>query len=408
MFLLKLAILNINRNPRRSFITVLAVAVGLAALIFLWGFSDGTIERQRDNVVRLFTGHVQIHTVGFEQSLSPELVLKDRLGIVEKIQSQPHVVTLTERVKAEALIGTSQNSRGVLMIGVDPLREPLVIEIREQVKEGHFLSPVGNREVLVGYRLAEKLGVHIGDKVVIMTQAIDGTLAGYAYRVRGILHTGSLDLDELSIYTTLQSAQELLGLEKEVHELVIRLTSRAAIPGFLNAVKKTLDETPYEILTWDDIIPSVNQWASWAEAIIRTILVTVTIVIGVGIMNTIVMSVFERTRELGVMMAIGTSPAQIIRLILLETLVLECFGVVLGVIAGYLVTFYFGIVGIHFYGVEEAFSATYMSTVTYTQVKGIHVIQSILTLVAVTSLIGIYPAWKAGRMVPVKAIYHSY
>ena len=130
------------------------------------------------------------------------------------------------------------------------------------------------------------------------------------------------------------------------------------------------------------------------------------IVIGVSIMNTVLMSVIERTRELGVMMAIGTTPGQIIRLILLETFVLELFGIVLGLIGGYFITFYFGQVGIAFPELEQAFSRSYMSTVTYTEVEPFHVVQSIITLFIMTSFIGLYPAWKAGRMEPIKAIYH--
>lgn len=408
MLLLKLAILNIGRNPRRSLITVLAISVGLAALIFLWGFADGTIDQQRENVIRLFTGHLQIHADKFEQLLSPELTLPERKRLLEWAHQQPDTVATTERVKCEALIGTSENSRGVLLIGIDPAREPLVTDIRDHVAEGEFFSPGDTREVLIGWRLAERIGVGLGDKVVVMTQAVDGTLAGYAYHIKGILHTGSLDLDELSAYVTLASGQELLGLGDATHELVIRLTGRDAIPSFMGRLKEAIDPGKYEILTWADIIPEVNQWASWADAIIRTIMVTVTVVIAVGIMNTIVMSIFERIRELGVMMAIGTSPRQVMMLIFLETLVLEAVGIILGVIGGYLLVFYFSIVGIHFHGVEEAFAQTYMSTVTYTQVKTGHVLQSILTLIGITSLISLYPAWKAGRMEPIKAIYHSY
>ena len=131
------------------------------------------------------------------------------------------------------------------------------------------------------------------------------------------------------------------------------------------------------------------------------------VVIGVGIMNTILMSVLERTREFGVMMAIGTSPFQIVQLILLETLVLEMMGIALGILAGYGVTAYFGKVGIAFPELEKAFSKSYMSTVTYTRVEGVHLVQSILVLFFLTFFTSLYPAWKAGRMEPVKAIYRS-
>ena len=405
MFLLKLAFLNIGRNPRRSIITVLAVGVGLAALIFLWGFSDGTNEQMRENVIRLLTGHIQIHARDFQKTLAPELTLPDRSGVFEKIKLLAHVQATTERVKCEALIGTSEKSRGILLTGIDPLREIQVTDLKNHMKEGSFLTQGDRRNIIIGDRLAEKIQLHVGDKAVVMTQAMDGTLAGYSYQVKGIFHTGSQTLDEVSAYITLDSAQELLSLEDATHEIVIRLTGRKAIPSFLNELHTINQTNQYEILTWNEIIPEVEQWVAWSEAIIRTILLAVMVVVGVSIMNTVLMSVFERTRELGVMMAIGTTPGQIIRLILLETFILELFGIALGLVGGYLITFYFGKVGIGFPELEQAFSRSYMSTVTYTRVEFHHVIQSVITLFMLTSFIGLYPAWKAGRMEPIKAIY---
>ncbi|MDP3920033.1 MAG: ABC transporter permease [Candidatus Omnitrophota bacterium] len=407
MFLFKLAFLNITRNVRRSLITVMAVGVGLAALIFLWGFNDGTIEQMRENVIRLFTGHVQIHARGFEKSLSPELFLAQREKVLIDVAANPAVSRITERVKCEALVGTSENSRGVLLVGVDPERERQITDLEDHIEAGRYLEPDGNREILVGDRLAKKIGLDLDDKVVVMTQAMDGTLAGYAYRVKGIFHTGSQQIDEVSVYITLASAQELLGLGEDVHEIVIQLSDRKGIEPFLEWAKISLGSEKYEVLKWNELIPEVDQWTQWAEAVIGTILIAVMVVIGVSIMNTVLMSIYERTRELGVMMAIGTSPSQIVQLILLETLILEGLGIILGLVGGYLVTIYFGEVGISFHGVEEAFSRSYMSTVVFTKVEWPHVVQSVITLILLTSFIGLYPAWKASRMEPVKAIYYS-
>ncbi len=407
MFLFKLAFLNIARNPRRSIITVLAVGVGLAALIFLWGFSDGTNEQMRENVIRLLTGHVQIHAPGYQNSLSPELTLQNREGLIQKLTALPNMMAFSERVKCEALIGTSEKSRGVILSGIDPERETKVTDLKKYIKEGEFLTNGANREIVIGDRLAKKVDLKVGDKAVVMTQAMDGTLSGFSYYIKGIFHTGSQTLDEVSAYISLNSAQELLTLDHETHEIVIRLARRKAIPAFLKELKTSLPSGAYDVSTWDEIVPEVEQWAKWSEAIIRTILFAVMIVIGVSIMNTVLMSVFERTRELGVMMAIGTSPGRVIRLILLETFILELFGIALGLVLGYLVTLYFAHVGIAFPELERAFSRSYMSTVTYTRVEPVHVIQSIITLFALTSFIGLYPAWKAGRMEPIKAIYRS-
>lgn len=238
-----------------------------------------------------------------------------------------------------------------------------------------------------------------------MTQAMDGTLSGYAYQVKGIFHTGSQAIDEVSAYITLSSARELLSLENNTHEIVIKLSGRKTISSVLDQIRAKLDLNQYEILTWNQIMPEIEQWVAWSEAIIRTILLAVMVVIGVSIMNTVLMSVLERTRELGVMMAIGTTPKQIVSLILLETLILEFFGILLGLAGGYAVTAYFGKVGIAFPELEKAFSKSYMSTITYTQVEAFHVVQSIIVLILLTTFIGLYPAWKAGRMQPIKAIY---
>ncbi len=407
MFLLKLAFLNIGRNPRRSVITVLAVGVGLAALIFLWGFSDGTNEQMRENVIRLYTGHVQVHAAGFEKALSPELIIPNREALLKNASKLPGFVTYTERAKCEALLGTSERSRGVLLMGIDPDQEKKVTQLEQYVREGAYLTKEDKRSILIGSRLAKRMEAGVGDKLVVMTQALDGTLAGYSYHIAGILHTGSQQVDEIAAYITLESAQELLGLGQDTHEMVFRLDSRKHISAFIKAFRPFVSEKDYELLTWDQIVPEVEQWAQWAEAIIKTILVAVMVVIGVSIMNTVLMSVFERTREIGVMLALGTSPGRIIGLILLETIVLECWGILLGLLAGYSVVGYFGVTGIAFPELEAAFSRSYMSTVTYTRVEPAHVIQSVLTLLSLTTLISLYPAWKAGRMEPVKAIYHS-
>ncbi|MBI1977222.1 MAG: ABC transporter permease [Candidatus Omnitrophica bacterium] len=405
MFLLKLAFLNIGRNPRRSLITVLAVGVGLAALIFLWGFSDGTNNQMRENVIQLLTGHIQIHATDFERTLAPELTIPERSQVLEQLKSIRSIQTVTERIKCEALIGTSEKSRGVLLTGIDPTGEKQVTSLADHIQEGEFLSPEDTRKMMIGDRLAKKIQIALGDKVVVMTQAMDGTLSGYAYQVKGIFHTGSQAIDEVSAYITLSSARELLSLENNTHEIVIKLSGRKTISSVLDQIRAKLDLNQYEILTWNQIMPEIEQWVAWSEAIIRTILLAVMVVIGVSIMNTVLMSVLERTRELGVMMAIGTTPKQIVSLILLETLILEFFGILLGLAGGYAVTAYFGKVGIAFPELEKAFSKSYMSTITYTQVEAFHVVQSIIVLILLTTFIGLYPAWKAGRMQPIKAIY---
>ncbi|MBI3317467.1 MAG: ABC transporter permease [Candidatus Omnitrophica bacterium] len=407
MFLLKFALLNLTRNKRRSAITVLAVGIGLAALIFLWAFMDGSHEEQRENVTRLFTGHVQIHAAGFAKKMSAELVIPNRPEVLEKIKSNPRVVSLAPRSKCEALIGTTAQSKGIVLTGIDLDAEPLVTDIKKQVKEGEFLSGGEGKEILIGHVLAEKLEVGLGDKVVLMTQAMDGTLAGFAYRVKGVIHSGALPLDEYSAFISLASSQELLGIDSDIHEIAVRLRSRAEIEGFKKDMQTVLPSDSYEMLAWNEIVPEVDQWASYSNAIIQTMLIAVMAVIAVGVMNTILMSIFERTKEIGVMMALGTGPRQVVSMIFFETLVLEFIGIILGIGLAYLLVFHFQRVGILMTGFEDAFAESFMSPVVHPHLAFHRVLTSVKTLVLITSFISLYPAWRAAKMEPVKAIYHS-
>ena len=408
MFLLKLALLNIGRNRKRSFVTLLAVGVGLASLIFLWAFFDGSQNQQRENVIRLLTGHVQIHAAGFEKKLSPELTIPDRKKVLDYLSHHPLVKQVSERVKLQGLVGTSKNSRGVMIVGLDLVRESRVTEIHQYVDEGKFLVKGENRQVLIGEKLAEILEVEEGSKVVIMTQAMDGTLAGFAYKIKGMVHSGTRALDESMVFMSIEAAQELLGIGSETNEIIIRLQNKEVIPAFLSDFQKKFLEPPYEALSWNVIAPVIEQFARYSDSITGTAMIAVMVVIAVGIMNTILMSIFERTKEIGVMLAVGTSPMRIVLLIFLETLILTILGILLGILLSVFLVIYFGHVGIPLVGFKDAFAESFMSNVIYPIIRIKRLLSCVSMLLGISAVIGLYPAWKASRMEPVKAIYHSY
>lgn len=405
MLLLRLAYLNIRRNPRRSLISISSIAVGLAALIFLWAFIDGYQEQQRENAIRLFFGHVQIMPNGFRSKLSPEMAITDHKKVLEKVRTAGNVEAATERIHAEVLIGTSEHSRGVVLFGIDPESESQVTDISKSISGGVGLTGADKRSIVVGKGVAERISVSVGDKVVLMAQAVDGTLSGFSYRISGILSTGTA-LDDIYVITTKSAAQELLGIEDAVQEIVVRLRNRSAIAPFISEVEALLPSEGIQLVPWYDISPEIEQWASFSAAVVRTMLVTVMLVVGIGIMNIVLMSIFERVKELGVMLAIGTSPRQIVGLIVLETLAMELFGLILGVLLGYLACAYYAYAGIRLEGFEQAARQAFMSAVIYPEFRLSRVVESAGILIAMTTFVGLYPAWKAGRLAPVKAIYH--
>jgi ABC-type lipoprotein release transport system permease subunit len=407
MLLLKLAFLNIWRNPRRSILTILTVGAGLATLLFIWGFTDGTANGSRENIVRLYTGHIQIHAQGFITSLAPEMTIPQLDEIMASVRNQRQVVAVSPRVKCEVLMGSSANSHGLLLTGIDPVAEQKITDLSLYVAEGEFLEQSDQDKILIGFRLAEKLEVGVGDKVVVMSRAGGGIPWGLDFYVKGILYTGSQQVDELSAYVTITSAQNLVGVGDNIHELSIKTKDRRAADATADLLRKKLDSSSYQVSLWNDIVPEIDQWVEWHESIIRVVLNAVLILVGISVMNTILMSVLERLREFGVLMALGTSPRQISLLVFLETAILEIAGVVFGLVLGYGVIFFFGKVGISFKQFEQALSMTYTPTVIYTAVEPRNVVQTVFWLIGISSLINLYPALKAGRIEPVQAIYHS-
>ncbi len=404
---LKLAFMNCWRNLRRSLITILAIGVGLGGLIFLWGYKDGGAHGMLESATSLFTGHLQVHALGFERNFSPELAIADPEPLIRKLEAHPAVAAVTRRVKSRVLIGTSEYSQGALLLGVDHEQEGRVTRIAAFVQRGSFLAGSGQKEILLGDRLAQKLGLEVGDKAVVMAHGADGMLNGYAYRVRGIFHAGTRMMDEQVAYTDLAAAQELLGIDTGVSELTLRLRQLSSIPEVLAFLGQTADPTRYEVLTWNQAEPEAEQIADWAEGVVRVIVVAMTVVIAVGIMNTVVMSVLERTREFGVMLAIGVKPRQLVGLIFLETILLESLGILAGLLFGYGLVGYFARVGIPLWGAAEGVSTGFLTPIVYTRVSPEHVLASILILIVVTSVAALYPAFKAGRVEPITAIYRS-
>ncbi|MBI4597679.1 MAG: ABC transporter permease [Candidatus Omnitrophica bacterium] len=404
---LKMAFVNIWRNARRSLITILAIEVGLGGLIFLWGYKDGAAAGMLENATSLFTGHVQVHALGFDKTMSPGLTITDPVRLIQDIQGHPEVIGIARRVKCGVMIGTSEHSKGAMLLGIDPQQEVNVTRVKSLITRGVFLSDGAKKEILLGDRLAEKLNVAVGDKVVVMVHSVDGLLTGFAYHVTGIFHAGTRILDEEVVYADIASAQELLGIGSDVSEIVVRLNDLRAMSSFLPFVNHAVDTAKYEVLTWDQAEPEAKSLADWGEGIVRVIVVAMTIVIAIGIMNTVIMSVLERTKEFGVMLAIGVKPRQLIRLVLLESFLLQCVGIGVGVFFGYSLVTYFGYVGIPLWYAADTFSAGYVSPVIYTRVYPEHVVLSVLILIVVTSVVSLYPAVRAGRLNPVAAIYRS-
>ncbi len=407
MLFFSLAWRNVWRNRRRSVLTVLAIALGLTFNIFMRGIGDGFHEQMVDNSVRAEIGHIQIHHSGYHDDPALNKTLPDLQGVEQAVRSLPGVRGYSFRVLGSGLASTADNSGGVEILGVDPAQERTVTTIQNAIVQGHYLTNDVERSILVGDRLASRLKASLGDKVVLMVQAADGSMGAQLFRVAGIFRSGAPEMDEGVVFILRSDAESLFALGDRVSEVALLLGSSHQVPTALETLRKDFRGDPIEILPWWQVQPFLQQFIQIDDAFFYIIVLILFVVISIGIMNTIMMSIFERVREFGVMMALGTKPRQIIRLVVEEALVLGLVGIVFGSLLGSALTLYFARQGIDLSSFSAGAAALGItSSRVFSELTVANLLYSNLAILAVVVLVALYPAFHAAGLRPVEAIRH--
>ena len=401
-----MAVRNLLRHIRRSMITISMIAVGVAGLMFHRAFAEGSYAQAIANFTDTVTGHLQVSQNGFLNSFDAELFMDDPESLSDKLRQVSGVKSLTPRVISQVLVSSATKSQGVLALGLDPDREPEVTKLHTFVVKGSFLNSGDKGGVMLGKPLAEMLGVGLNDKVVVFAQAYQGVLGAMTLRVSGLLETGGKETDNRVIFLTLDDARELLNYTNQVSSYVIKTTSTKNVPEIARRVKEQVDPFGYEVKRWDELAPEMPQWINFFDAIIQVIMVVVLIVIAVGIMNTVLMGVFERTREFGLMMALGTRRRHVVLVVLEESVLLAVMGIVFGVVLGLAVIGYYHRVGISLEGFSAVSQVWYLGSKIYPIPSAKHLVEAISLLFIDTVVFSVYPAWRAASLEPVEAMRH--
>ncbi len=407
MLFFSMAWRNVWRNRRRSVLTVAAIALGLAFNIFMRGIGDGFHEQMVDNSVRAEIGHIQIHASGYHDDPGLNRTLPDLARVMQVIRSLPDLRGYSLRVLGGGLASTADNSSGVEILGVDPAQERTVTSIQRAIVQGQYLAEGMQRPILLGDRLASRLKVSLGDKVVLMVQAADGSMGAQLFRVAGIFRSGAPEMDEGVVFILRFDAQNLFALGNRVTEAALLLGSSRQVPPALAKLKKDLSGAPVEILPWWQVQPFLQQFIQIDDAFFYIIVLIFFIVISIGILNTIMMSIFERVREFGVMMALGTKPEQIVKLVVEEAFGLGVVGVAIGSLLGSAFTLYYARQGINLSSFSAGAAALGItSSRVYSQLTAANLVYSNLAVLVVVVLVALSPAAYAARLQPVEAIRH--
>lgn len=345
MILWTLAARNVLRNRRRSVITVLSIAVGLSALTFLWSFIDGMNRQMVENTTRYFAGDAQIHLKGYHADPSLDLAFAD-IGRVARIaRDDAGVQAVSVRLESRLLTSRGDKSRGVMVYGVDPADEARVTDLFKAVVDGAALQNERDAGVLIGEKLAEALAARAGDEIVLVGQAYDGSLASGRVRVRGVFRTKIDEFDGYVAVMARPALSELLAAPGEATAVTLRLRDRSQLAADADRLSAALGAR-YEVVGWPTLLPMVAISVRYHEVMGYVVLLIFFVMVAAGVANPVLMSVLERTREFGVMLALGTGQGALLRLVLYEAVLLGLAGVLVGNLVGLSLTLYFARTGI--------------------------------------------------------------
>jgi len=410
---LKLGWRNLWLHPLRTILTVAALAVGIAALTFLSAMNDGWMQQIKTNFALTATGHIQIHAAGFEDSRKLAQHIKAPGQVIAAMRDVPNIQTLTQRVRVSGLASSAGSNAGALIYGVEAESERKLSRLAGFVTAGSWLSEVqlsgaklsGVQGAVLGDVLADRLNVGLGDKLVLMAAVPGGDIVSEVFRVRGLLHSGVMEVDNLIVIVPLAIAQQWLDLGDAVTDIVIRADSFEQVTALADTLKSLpLGSQKLEILRWSDIDPMAQQWADFADAYTWIVLLIVIIVVLVEVLNTMLMSMHERVREFGLMGALGVMPMQVFAMVVWETVILVIIGGVAGFALGGGLALWYGQHGIDLSQFAIAFSFMYMDPIIHPLLQWDSVLRILGATIVGAVIAGLIPAWKASKLQPANAL----
>ncbi|MCB1875806.1 MAG: ABC transporter permease [Chromatiales bacterium] len=396
----RLALRSLGRNRKRTGITLASLAGGLAALTFLGALNVGWLGQMKDNFILNFTGHLQV--VPAEQSADAAVADITRLGT--KLDQDPAIRAWTPRYYTTGLASVATSNAGIALLAVDPGRERRVTRLADCLESGSWLTEDDDHGLILGHTLAENLGAKVGDKVILTADSSARQLNADAFHLRGILCGGAPQVDRSLALIPLRTAQEWLQLGHAVSSLVVRAREHDLSDELAERLRREFAGDGVRIRTWAQLDPLVNQWVGFSYAYSAVVLFIVMALVITQILNTMLMALHERRREIGMMEALGTSKRQIFLLMLLEGMILVIVGGVGGYLLGVAAVLAFEQTGLDLSAFSDALRFFYMSPVIQPRLSMASGMLLLSATFAAALLAGLYPAWKATRIQPARAI----
>jgi ABC-type lipoprotein release transport system permease subunit len=411
--LIMLAWRNLWRHRRRTLITLSSIGIGFGLAVLFIGIGDGSHNSMIRNAIKLGEGHLTVQPRGYLEAPANYKYLADGTALKRQLASLDVAGKVVPRISLQVLASTANNSVGAALEGMDVSGDPRVEMLRPQLIDGSWLEPGDHRGILIGDGMARKLKAKIGSKVVLMAGTQGGDTQAQLGRVRGIFNSRVDELDDFLVLSDLNLARPFLlgeGAEAEREPLTrvaVFLDDPDTLAQWKARLRKGISSRQVVVLDWQEMMPQLVQFIVLDDAGNYVFLTLILIMVVFGIVNTVLMSVLERTREFGLLRALGLSRHHLLWLVFCESVLLSLLAVVIGWVVGGGTHLWFSTHGIDFSSLMAegtAIMGTFMDPIVYTELSWDRVEQLTLIVFAATLASGIYPAVKAMRVTPVEAL----
>ncbi|MFZ5909139.1 MAG: ABC transporter permease [Chloroflexota bacterium] len=405
--LFKIAWRNVWRQRRKTVLIAVAMGVIMSLLVFYDGLFIGFEQAIYGNAIRFMGGNIQVHAPGFkvETGRLPLLALENPDAVVQAAEGHPDVVSASKRINTGGMVSNREGAFSVTFVGLEPEKEAAINPVAQNISAGRFLSPKDGDRVVIGQGLATAMEVGVGDRIVMVAHTKHEQTRQRTVTVIGIYDVGVPMIEKDRIYMSLDEAQRLLGLDGQATEVVVTLRQIGQETAVVQALYSR--QPGYEVDTWVTGMPEFKKAMDMDKSVMAIFGFVMLGIAAIGILNLLMMAVFERTREIGVLSALGLKPAQVMTLFLLEGILVGVMGAVIGALLGTMLNGLFSYIGIDYSQFADMTEYTALiSDKIYSQLVPLKVLQHALTVTMIAAIAALYPARQASRREPAEALHY--
>lgn len=400
--LTKIASRNIWRSRKRSLIIIAAVSIGLWAGIFMMAFYNGMIEQRINSAITDELSHIQVHHPEFRKEYDIKYRLSEGRKIVETIRKDNKIKAVAGRVILKGMIASASGSSGITINGIMPEAEQVLTNLNGKIIKGNYFNSQKRNEIILSEKLSKKLKLNLNKKTILTFQDIDGNLASGAFRITAIYKTINGPYDDSNVFVKITDIDSLAGIPNAINEIAILLKSNTELEEIQKKLKHKFPKT--EVKNWMEISPELGLTISVGDQMVFIFMGIILLALAFGIVNTMMMAVLERTREIGMLLALGMNKFKIFMMILLETLFLIIAGCPVGILLAFVSIGITQRTGIDFSNFSEAYSSFGYSSIIYPSLTA-RQFGIIMLLIFITALFSaLFPARRALKLNPAESL----